>query len=437
MEHSRYQSIIKYVIPSVFGQVCIFLFSVIDGIFVGRGVGEYGLGAMGLVTTFTLVVLALYMLTSVGGATVCAIRLGRGDTDGANDAFMHALVSILGIAVILVVTGTCFTKPLGYLLGANETYIGYVTDYLFWYSLFIIPSSLSTLFQFFVRNDGSPALVMAAAVASTAANIFLDWLFVFPLGMGLKGAAIATGIGQTISFIILLFHFLFKKGNLRIRKFKPNAELFKKVFMRGIPETIGQFVVPVQLICMNHMLLSMVGEIGVNVFAAIGYIGSFSDGVFQGISQGFQPLFGNSYGEKKETDLKFYYRAGTVIAIFSGIVLYALFTGISGFICRVYGLSGETLMFAVRVFPMFASHFVFMSVNIITAAYLYSTKRTGAAIVCNVFRSFIFSSIVIIVFPHIFGAEMIWFTIAVYEAFSMILAFIIRRRTEKSGIQFF
>lgn len=436
MNHSRYQSIAQYVIPAVLGQVCIFLFSIIDGVFVGQGVGENALGAMGIVTTFTLVVLALFMLTAVGGATVTAIRMGRRDLDGANDAFMHSLVSVLGIAVLLTIVGTGFTRSVGYLLGANETYIGYVTDYLFWYSIFIIPSALSTLFQFFVRNDGSPMLVMAAAIISTATNIFLDWLFIFPFEMGLIGAAVATGIAQTLSFLILFSHFLFKKGKLKIRKFQPSGILFKKVFMRGIPETVGQFVVPMQLICMNHMLLRMVGEIGINAYAAIGYIGSFSAGVFQGVSQGLQPLFGNSYGEKNTENLKFYYCAGMAIDFACSIVLFALFMGISGFVCRMYGLSGETLTFAVHVFPEFASHFIFMSLNIVISTYLYTTKRTGAAVVFNVFRSFIFSSVVIIAFPLIFGVKIIWYTVAIYEAFSLILALIIKRITEKNGVQY-
>lgn len=436
MENSRYKQIVKYVVPSVFGQMCIFLFSVVDGVFVGRGVGEDGLGAVGLCTTFTLLVLALFMMTAVGGATVAAIRLGRRDVKGANDAFMHSVVSILAVAVVLTIIGTCFTKPLGYLLGANETYIGYVTDYLFWYSIFIIPSALSTLFQFFVRNDGSPGLVMAAAIASTISNIFLDWLFVFPLQMGLKGAAIATGIGQTLSFIILMSHFFLKKGDLKIRKFKPSAVLFKKVFMRGVPETIGQFVVPVQLICMNHMLLPLIGEIGVNTFATIGYIGSFSDGVFQGVSQGFQPLFGNSYGEKNTADLKFFRRASLIIAEAFGLLLYGLFIIISAPVCKLYGLTGETLEFAVKVFPMFALHFMFMALNIVNSTYLYSTKRTGAAILCNICRSFVFSSLVIIVLPLVFGTNIIWFTVAIYEALSLILGLSVKRITEKNGIRY-
>lgn len=433
---SRYKSIAKYVIPAVFGQICTFLFSIIDGIFVGRGVGANALGAMGIVTTFTLVVIALFMLTAVGGATVTAIRLGRKDQKGANDAFMHSFVSILGIAIILTIIGTCLTKPLGYLLGSNETYIGYVTDYLFWYSVFIIPSALSTLLQFFVRNDGSPTLVMVAAIISTATNIFLDWLFIFPFGLGLKGAAVATGIAQTLSFLILFSHFLFKKGSLKICKFQPSGILFKKVFMRGIPETVGQFVTPMQLICMNHMLIDMIGEIGVNAYAAIGYIASFSTGIFLGVSQGLQPLFGNSYGEKNTKDLKFYYRVGMIIDFISSIVLFALFMGISGFVCKIYGLSGETLTFAVRAFPKFAINFIIMSLNIIISTYLYTTKRTGAAVIFNVFRSFIFSSAITIIFPLIFGAEMIWYTAAIYEAFSLILAVILKRLTEKNGIQY-
>ena len=436
MESSRGKIIFSNVAPAILSNACVFLFSVVDGIFVGNGAGSQALGAVNLALPFVLLAQALNAMASIGGVTITAIRFGRGDKEGAQNAFMHSLTLNLIVGIFITLCGSGFTGLVSGLLGASGEYVSLVKEYIFWYALFAIPNALSLNLQFFCRNDGSPGLVAVTNVISSGLNIFLDWLFIFPLGMGLKGAAIATGIAQTLSFFILLSHFIFKKGSLRIYKFQPKAALFKKIFMRGIPETIGQFVVPVQLICMNHMLLPLVGEIGINTYAAIGYIGSFADGVFQGISQGFQPLFGNSYGEKNTKDLKFFYRSGMMIAFTCSIVLYALFIGISGFICKIYGLVGETLTFAVHVFPMFACHFVFMSLNIINSAYLYTTKRTSAAIICNVFRSFIFSSAVIIVFPLIFGANMIWFTVAIYEAFSLILAFIIKRRTEKNGIQY-
>ena len=184
MNGSRMKKLLKLVLPSVLSQVCMFLFTIVDGIFVGNGVGATALGAVNIVLPYILILLALYMLVAVGGATVTAIRFGRGDKEGANLAFLHAFAAIFAVSVVLTVVGVCFTRQLGYLLGANEAYIDYVTDYTFWYSVFIIPAGLSILLQFFGRNDGAPVFVMASTIVSTALNIFLDWLFVFPLQKG-------------------------------------------------------------------------------------------------------------------------------------------------------------------------------------------------------------------------------------------------------------
>lgn len=158
---------------------------------------------------------------------------------------MHSLVLMIGLGVILTILGTLFTTPVGRLLGANDVYVGYVMDYLFWYSAFIIPSSLAILFQFFCRNDGSPNLVMAAMLASSALNVFLDWLFVFPMQKGVAGAAVATGISQTFSFLILATHFISRKGNLSICRFKWEKVLLGKIFVRDMPETLAQFAMPI------------------------------------------------------------------------------------------------------------------------------------------------------------------------------------------------
>ena len=124
-------------------------------------------------------------------------------------------------------------------------YLPLVKDYVFWWALFAIPSALSVNFQSFCRNDGSPMLVAAANVAGTVLNIFLDWLLVFPLQMGVTGAALATGISQTVSMLIVLMHFILRKGELRISRYKPEAKLFRKVIFRGLPEMIAQFATPV------------------------------------------------------------------------------------------------------------------------------------------------------------------------------------------------
>ena len=430
------KKLLKLVLPSVLSQVCMFLFTIVDGIFVGNGVGATALGAVNIVLPYILILLALYMLVAVGGETVTAIRFGRGDKEGANLAFLHAFAAIFAVSVVLTVVGVCFTRQLGYLLGANEAYIDYVTDYTFWYSVFIIPAGLSILLQFFGRNDGASMLVMVSTAVCSALNIFLDWLFVFPMQMALKGAAIATGISQTVGFLMLLSHFVLKKGDLRIRRFRPDAKLFRKILMRGAPESIAQFASPVSILCLNYVMLRMIGEIAVNAFSVIGYIASFSVAVFYGVSEGAQPLIGNAYGEKNESDLKFYFRVSLLIAFVGSLLLYLLFLIVSPNICRLFGLDAETLAFAVQKLPKYAINFVFMSLNTILSAYLYSTKRTGAAVTLNLLRSFVFTISVILILPALFGAELIWYTAAVYEALSLLAALLLVRATEKNGVVF-
>ena len=433
---SRAKTLFHYVLPSVCGQLCIFLFTIVDGIFVGRGVGETALGAVNIILPFVLILNALYMLTAVGGATVTAIRLGRGDTEGANLAFLHSLAALVVTAAVLTAVGVGLTEPLGYLLGANEVYISDVKDYLFWYSAFILPSALGMLLQFFVRNDGSPILVMAATGVSSGLNIFLDWLFVFPLQQGVAGAAIATGISQTVSFLMLASHFVRKRGVLRVKRFRFDPRLLKKILMRGAPEAVAQFASPVSILCLNYVLLARIGEVAVNAFSVICYTASFSVAVFYGVSEGMQPLIGQAYGEKNTENLRYFFRTSIAVSFLGSLLVFGLLRVLDAPICRLFGVTGETLAYTVSKMPAYAFSFVFMSLNTIISAYLYSTKRTKAAVTLNLLRSFVFTTAAILLLPVLLGTGIVWYTAAIYEAASLLTAAALVRWTERNGIAY-
>lgn len=434
MTYSRAGKLMKYVIPTMLGSVSFFLFTIVDGIFVGRGVGTNALGAVNLMMPFVMIVNALFQLTTIGGVTIVAIRFGRRDNEGANDAFMHAAAATLVISVLLCVAGTCLTGFVCRLLGATDTYYDMAAEYLFWYSVFIIPSGLSTALQGFCRNDGSPVLVSAAVVFSAILNIFGDWLLIFPLQMGLAGAAIATGASQTITCLIVLSHFLLKRGNLRIKGFKPSLSLFGKIAKRGLPECIAQFATPVTTLWMNKELISLIGDIGVNAYSIISYVASFSVAIFFGTSEGLQPLFGNSYGAKNEKDLKYYFRAGLIINFAGSIIINVLLLILGSHVCVLFGADDETLAFTIQTMPKYSVGFIVMAFNTIISAYLYSTKRTNQANIINVLRSFIVNTIIILALPSIFGSNIIWYTFAIYEAIVLAAAYILLRRSEKNGI---
>lgn len=425
MSDNRAKNLAKYVIPAILTNACFFLFTIVDGIFVGRGVGSTALGAVNLALPFVMVAMAFNMLTSIGGATVTAIRFGRGDNEGANQAFMHSLTANVALAVVIMILGMSVGRPIGSLLGANEVYIDMVCEYMFWWSLFAIPMAMNINLQSFCRNDGSPLLVNVATLVSTAMNIFLDWLFVFPLQMGLTGAAIATGISQTVSMLIVLLHFILKKGNLRISRFTPQWKLYRKILYRGLPEMIAQFATSVTTMCMNNVLIRNLGEIGVNSYSIMSYVASFSLAVLVGVSEGVQPLFGQTFGAKKTKDLRFYLRSGLLISLVGSTIciIVAIFLGEP--ICGLFGADEATAAFTDVNMHKFAWAFIVSGVNILISAYLYSTKHSIPAIILNGVRSFVAPLLIILGLPAIFGNGIIFYTYGISESIVMIFAVIL------------
>lgn len=201
----------KYILPAMIGNLSFFVLTIVDGMFVGNGVGPDALGAVSLAMPFVNLIWALSTLFNIGGVAVASVRLGRGDTEGANLAFMHALSANIAVFSIISVTGMLLRGKIARLLGANETYLQMVSDYIFWYSVFLIPSTLGPCLNTFARNDGNPKLGLIMSLCCSAANIFGDWLMVYPLQKGIASAAIATGVSGPIGFFHRIVPFYSEK----------------------------------------------------------------------------------------------------------------------------------------------------------------------------------------------------------------------------------
>lgn len=431
MSNLRLKNVIHYVIPTMLSNVCFFLFTIVDGIFVGQGVGTNALGAVNIVMPFVMAVNAVFMLINIGGVSIAAIRLGRGDTDGANRVFRQSTWMLILASALMCALGTLLTGPLCTMLGATETYHTYAVDYMFWWSLFIIPNGISMGLQAYCRNDNAPGLVSIAVIASTAANIFLDWLLIYPIPWGTRGAALATGISQTISMLVVLSHFVMKKGVLRFGGPLLDGKLIGSIVVHGLPEGIGQLATPIMTLCMNLVLVSKIGDIGINAFSIISYVASFTVAVFFGTSEGLQPLFGLSYGARNRADLRYYFKAGVWINFIGSVVLTGIVILLSRPICALFGADAVTLEYVLKVLPLYAWGFVVMSFNVMISAYLYSTDHSVQSIFINMLRSIVVSSIVILALPAIFGADIVWFTFGIYEAIVLIAAWFLLRYAER------
>lgn len=433
---SRNKLIFHNVAPAILANACVFLFSVVDGIFVGQGAGMEALGAVNLALPFVLVVQALNAMASIGGVTITAVRFGSGDKAGAQSAFMHSVSINFLVGCLVTVVGCGLTEPVCRLLGASGDYAQMAKDYVFWWSLFAAANSTSLNLQSFCRNDGNPGLVAVTNVVITTVNIFLDWLFVFPLQWGVAGAAIATGISQVIGLLVILTHFVFKKGYLRIKPYQPQGSLYGKIVLRGLPEAIAQFSTPVTTFCMNRTLMAAYGNLGINAFSVISYLSSFTMAVFFGASEGMQPLFGQAYGAKKEEDLKAYFRAGVWISVVGSAICVAVYILFPQSLCALFGSDLQTTAFTALHMWEYCWGFVVGSVNTIISAYFYSTRRSGQAIALNIVRSLVMNSLVITVLPVVFGNAVVWHTFGIYEALVLVIAVLMKRLSERNGIAY-
>lgn len=429
------KSLFAYILPALGGLFVTYLYNVVDGIFVGQGVGSAALGAVNIAVPFITFVVAIAAMLPMGGATVVAIRMGRGDKDGANYAFMTAFSLTALLSIVLMIVGMVFCQQIADLSGAgnlSEEMRKMSTEYLFYYSAFSVPMLMSACLSVFVRNDGSPALSFAGMCVGAAANIFLDWLFIFPLNMGVTGAAVASGLGQVLSVLVLLSHFVREKGELRIKRFKIDFALIRKICKRGVPEAVTQFTTPVTALCYNLMLARLIGDIGVSTFSVLSFICSLANAILSGVAQGLQPLWGHCYGRQDTEEMKWYCRSGIKINIILSILIYGGLFFFDVPVIRIFNKEAALVQTATAALPIFSLSFVPMALNLIFTAFLFSTKRTGAANVIAISRGIVVKAFAIFCIPVIFGSNAIWSAPFVAETVTLVLAVILSKRRKFS-----
>lgn len=429
----KVKQLCSYIFSAVGSLFVTYLYNVMDGIFVGQGVGSAALGAVNIGVPFITFAVAIVAMFPMGGATIIAIRMGRDDKAGANQAFMSALTLTILTAVALTIMGTVFSQQIVDLSGARD--LGdemrrMSADYLFYYSAFSLPMLMSNCLSVFVRNDGSPTLSFAGMCAGAVSNIFLDWLFIFPLQLGVIGAAVASGLGQIVSLLVLLSHFIRKHGNLRIRRFTIQPALIRKICKRGAPEAVTQLTTPVTALCYNLVLADLVGDIGVSTYSVLSFIYSLANAVLSGVAQGLQPLWGNSYGKRDTKEINDYFRFGITVNLVLSVLVYAGLVFFNEPTICIFSQDMELINAASKALPVFALSFIPMALNLVYTSLLYSTKRTKQSDIIAICRGIVIKAIAIFCIPVIWGVKAIWAAPFAAEMITFAIAVVLTRKTK-------
>ena len=434
--NDKLKNLRRYIFPAMGGLFVTYLYNVVDGIFVGQGVGSAALGAVNIGVPFITFSVAAAAMFPMGGATVVAIRMGRGDREGANHAFMTSVALTLLVSVLLTAAGMTFC---GQIIGMSggRTLSGAMrdmaVDYLFYYCAFSAPMLMSTCLSVFVRNDGSPALSFVGMCVGAGANIFLDWLFIFPMDMGVIGAAIASGLGQVFSVAVLLSHFVRRQGSLRFRRFHLSGALAVKICKRGVPEAVSQLTTPVTALCYNLMLAKLVGDIGVSTFSVLSFIYSLANAILSGVAQGLQPLWGNCCGKRDTDGMNEYFRWGRRINVILSSAIYGLLLFFTESVIRIFNQDPELVQNASTALPLFSLSFIPMALNLIYTAFLYSTKRTLLADAISFSRGVVLKAAAIFCLPVLLGGDTIWLAPLAAEMLTLLPARLLFKTSNLTG----
>ncbi|MBU5438092.1 MATE family efflux transporter [Tissierella sp. MSJ-40] len=398
----------NYVIPAIIGMLVTSFYVIVDGMFVGQGVGSNALAAINIAFPPTLIATALTLIISVGGSTLVSMSLGSGETEEAVNKFNQSFLLLIISAIVLFLVGTFLSKPLAYALGSPDSLIGDVHDYIRFYFLFSVPLVLSNGLNYFLRNDGAPKLAMYAMIAGALTNIFLDYVFIFIFQWGVAGAAIATGLGQLISAIIPIIYFLRGKGILRFKKCKISFKALKDITEIGFPSFLTQSAIAVVTMAFNMVILKEIGESGVAVYSIISYAITVLNMVLGGIAQGVQPLLSFYYGAKEEEKIKYYYLLSLKSGLISAVVNFGICFFFGKGIISLFTSDKELISITYNAFNLFNLGSFFAAINIINSSYLQSIKMSKASNLICLLRGFITIQVSLLILPKLLGDSGIW-----------------------------
>ena len=415
---------LSYAIPSALAMFISSLYSVIDGIFVGQGVGDLALAAVNVVIPLTIMLFGMATMFAVGGGALISKNFGSKDVETANLMFHQVFKFLLIISFIISITCVIFAGPIVKGLGATPDLYDLAKTYLRFYSLFCIPNIIGIALNSFIRNDGNPKLAMIATLSGAITNIVLDYLFIFPLQLGLLGAAMATGLGQVVTVSIILIHFIRRQGRLRFGNVKLNFNIIKEFSSIGFPSFFAEAAFSIIIYLTNIALVKTVGEIGITTYSIINYLTTPIYLLLLGLAFGAQPLISYHFGAKEQEPMMKYYRLTNKTNYLINFLFIAICFFFGRPIISIFTQDPTIIDMAYVGLNIVNAAFIIIGLNLNTTIYYQAIETPKYSNFLCACRSVIFLPIVLFILTNLFGLHGIWAALMVSELLTL-LAFLI------------
>lgn len=420
---SCFREFFRYTLLSVLGTLGVSCYILADTFFVSKGLGTKGLAALNLAIPVYNFIHGTGLLLGMGGATKFSVCRGQNNQEAVDRIYTNTLYLAALFSAAFMLTGLFFSNRLASFLGADMDVLEMTDIYLRWLLLFSPAFILNDVFLCFVRNDGNPQLAMTAMLTGSFANILLDYIFIFPMQMGIFGAVLATGISPALSIAMMTPHLRKRKNTFHLIKTGLHAECVKWSMALGFPSLIAQVSSGIVMIVFNTIILRLKGNTGVAAYGIIANISLVVTAVHTGIAQGMQPLASHFHGTGSSRGARTVLWYAMTAMLLLSCAVYLFIALCTQPVIAVFNSenSAELQKIAASGLRLYFISAPFSGYNIILATFFTSIEKAVPAHILSVLRGLILIVPTAFVLSFIWGMTGVWLACPAIELLAALL----------------
>lgn len=426
-------TLLKFAFPSMIMMVFMSIYTIADGMFVSRYLGDAALSSVNIVYPVIFLANGFGVMLGTGGSAIIAKEMGEGKQEKAREDFTFLTCFGVFVGLILLVSTFLFSESIIRWLGSSQSLMANCKAYLLPFIFFAPITILQLMFQCLFATAGKPHYGLILTVIGGITNIVLDYIFLGPLKLGVSGAAIATGIGQCIPAIFGLIYFTLKRKELFFVRFRPDFKSLGRACFNGSSEMITSLSNAVVTFLFNIILIRIAGESGVAAITIILYGQFLFNSLYLGFTIGVAPVISYNYGSNNKKQLQSVTKISLCFIGASSIVITALSFLFAEWIVRIFvGQTNETYLLATTGFMIFSINYLFGGLNIFTSSLFTALSDGKRSAILSFLRTFFITVVSLLVLPRILEITGVWLAVPCAEAVTLLFSLLFLLRQNKN-----
>lgn len=432
-DHFTLGRLYRFCLPSIIMMVFTSIYGVVDGYFVSNYVGKTPFAAVNLIMPFLMIIGGVGFMIGTGGSALVAKHLGEKDENQARRVFSMMMILTLILGVSISVLGIIFADKVALLLGADIEMLDYCVTYARTCLIFNTMFMFQNVFQSFLVTAERPKLGLVVIVAAGCTNMLLDFLFIAVFQLGVVGAALATGLSQTVGGLLPLIFFLRKNNGSKLHMVRTRLELrpVLQACSNGASELMTNISSSVVSMLYNHQLLTLAGENGVSAYGVLMYVSFIFAAVYIGYSIGTAPIVGYNYGAQNHAELRNIRVKSMRSMLIGGVIMVSLAELLAPVLAGIFvGYDKELFDMTVHAFRLFSFTFLLSGFNIWCSSFFTALNNGAISAAVSFLRTLVFQLTAVLILPIFFKLDGVWFSVAFAEvcAFIISVIFLIAKR---------